>query len=177
MTDTALADESVDLTSCDREPIHVIGAVQPFGFLIAVSPDWIVVRASQNAAAWLGHGEGDLLGLPLAEIIDGEAIHLIRGHLQTLRGPDAVDRIFGAVLQPGGAPFDVTLHVSGGSIVIEAERSESEHLSAGNLVRSMVGRLQQTIGFDPFCREAVRQMENRLMLKIRKILEERMQPR
>ena len=39
----------VDLTSCDREPIHILGAVQPFGFLLGVSSDWIVVRASANA--------------------------------------------------------------------------------------------------------------------------------
>ncbi len=108
-----------------------------------------MTRASANAARWLGQGDGDLLGLPLSEIIDGEAIHLIRGHLQTLRGPDAVDRIFAAPLQTGGAPFDITLHISDGSIVIEAEPSEPEHLSAGNLVRTMVGRLQQTIASIP----------------------------
>ena len=45
---------TVDLTSCDREPIHVLGAVQPFGFLLAVSPDWIVVRARRlPERAWL----------------------------------------------------------------------------------------------------------------------------
>jgi light-regulated signal transduction histidine kinase (bacteriophytochrome)/CheY-like chemotaxis protein len=158
MTDHKDRAEAVDLTSCDREPIHILGAVQPFGFLIAVSSDWIVVRASENAARWLGHADSDLLGLPLSDLMDIETIHLIRGHLQSLRGPDAIDRIFGTALQPGGAPFDIALHLSGGSIVIEAEPSVFEHLNAGNLVRSMVGRLQQTVGFDPFCREAVRQM-------------------
>ncbi|MGO8506741.1 hypothetical protein AB9F35_36200, partial [Rhizobium leguminosarum] len=34
--------EPVDLTNCDREPIHQLGSVQPFGFLMAVSSDWIV---------------------------------------------------------------------------------------------------------------------------------------
>ena len=158
MSEPSARTRPLDLTSCDREPIHILGAVQPFGFLIAVSPDWIVVRASENAARWLGQGDADLLGLPLADLIDGEAIHLIRGHLQALRGPDAIDRIFGTVLQPGGAPFDIALHISDGIIVMEAEPSVSEHLNAGNLVRSMVGRLQQTVGFEPFCREAVRQM-------------------
>lgn len=149
---------SVDLTSCDREPIHVLGAVQPFGFLLAVSPDWIVVRASANATEWLGRPAEDLLGLPLDTLADREAIHLLRGHLQTLRGPDAVDRIFGVRLVPGGPAFDVALHLSGGTIVIEAEPSATEHLSAGNLVRNMVSRLQQTAEFEPLCREAARQM-------------------
>ncbi|GJD96395.1 HWE histidine kinase domain-containing protein [Methylobacterium iners] len=160
MTQTTVghATASVDLSSCDREPIHILGAVQPFGFLLAVSPDWIVTRASVNAPSWLGRQVDEMLGLPLDKLLDGEAIHILRGHLQTLRGPDAVDRVFGVHLLEGQASFDVALHLSGGSIVIEAEPSAPEHLSAGNLVRSMVSRLQQTVGFEPFCREAARQM-------------------
>ncbi|MCJ2125165.1 HWE histidine kinase domain-containing protein [Methylobacterium sp. J-077] len=149
---------SIDLSSCDREPIHILGAVQPFGFLLAVSPDWIVARASANAPDWLGQPVDAMLGLPLDQLMDGEAIHVLRGHLQTLRGPDAVDRVFGVRLLPDKPLFDVALHLSGGSIVIEAEPSAPEHLSAGNLVRSMVTRLQQTAGFEPLCREAARQM-------------------
>ncbi|WP_412759893.1 HWE histidine kinase domain-containing protein [Methylobacterium litchii] len=150
--------QTIDLTTCDREPIHVLGATQPFGFLLAVSADWIVTRASANVADQIGHAAEDLLGLPLAAILDGEAIHLLRGHLQTLRGPDAFDRVFGVNLIPGRPPFDVALHLSGGSIVIEAEPCATEHLSAGNLVRSMVARLQHTADFEPLCREAARQM-------------------
>ncbi|GJD76808.1 signal transduction histidine kinase [Methylobacterium gregans] len=149
---------AIDLTSCDREPIHILGAVQAFGFLLAVSPDWIVTRASANAPDWLGRPVADLLGLPLDAVLDGEAIHLLRGHLQTLRGPDAVDRVFAVRLLPDRPPFDVALHLSGSAIVIEAEPSAPEHLNAGNLVRNMVTRLQQTVDFDPLCREAARQM-------------------
>lgn len=149
---------ALDLTSCDREPIHILGAVQAFGFLLAVSADWIVTRASANAPDWLGRPVEDLLGLPLDAVLDGEAIHLLRGQLQTLRGPDAVDRVFAVRLRPDRPPFDVALHRSGGAIVIEAEPSAPEHLNAGNLVRNMVTRLQQTVDFDPLCCEAARQM-------------------
>lgn len=31
---------SVDLTNCDREPIHIPGAIQPIGFLVALTADW-----------------------------------------------------------------------------------------------------------------------------------------
>ncbi|AWN50372.1 HWE histidine kinase domain-containing protein [Methylobacterium sp. 17Sr1-1] len=148
----------VDLSSCDREPIHILGSVQQFGFLVGVSADWIVTRASDNVATWLGLTAEGILGLPLDSVLDREAIHAIRGQLQTLRSPDAVDRMFGLQLLPGGAQFDVALHMSGTTIVIEAEPSATEHLSAGNLVRGMVTRLQQTVGFAPLCREAARQM-------------------
>lgn len=39
-----LSAEKVDLTNCDREPIHVIGHVQPYGALLAVSADRIRVE-------------------------------------------------------------------------------------------------------------------------------------
>ncbi|MER2266256.1 HWE histidine kinase domain-containing protein [Methylobacterium oxalidis] len=158
MTQTDQPPAPVDLTSCDREPIHILNAVQPFGFLLAVSPDWIVTRVSDNAVGWLGRSVDDLLGLPLDALVDIEAIHRLRGHLQTLRGPDAVDRVFAVHLLPDKPPFDVALHLSGSAIVIEAEPSAPEHLSAGNLVRNMVARLQQTAGYDPLCREAARQL-------------------
>jgi light-regulated signal transduction histidine kinase (bacteriophytochrome) len=38
----------VDLTNCDREPIHVPSSVQPFGFLPALLSDFTVCNASEN---------------------------------------------------------------------------------------------------------------------------------
>ncbi|MGY4298027.1 light-regulated signal transduction histidine kinase (bacteriophytochrome) [Bradyrhizobium sp. i1.4.4] len=32
--------EAVNLTNCDREPIHIPGSVQPFGFLLTVLSDF-----------------------------------------------------------------------------------------------------------------------------------------
>ena len=58
------ASRTVDLSNCDREPIHLIAAVQPFGFLLAVSgSDWLVTRASGNVSYWLQCEPSDLLGL------------------------------------------------------------------------------------------------------------------
>jgi light-regulated signal transduction histidine kinase (bacteriophytochrome) len=53
---------AVDLTNCDREPIHLLGSVQPFGFLLAVSSTtWCVTRTSRNVVEWLGVETADLL--------------------------------------------------------------------------------------------------------------------
>ena len=53
----------VNLTNCELEPIHIIGAVQPHGLLLTLREgDGVVVQASRNAPA--------LLGLPLALLID-----------------------------------------------------------------------------------------------------------
>ncbi|MGO7208055.1 hypothetical protein ACCT30_44450, partial [Rhizobium ruizarguesonis] len=76
--------EPVDLTNCDREPIHQLGSVQPFGFLLAVSSDWIVTRASANLAEFLGVAQADALGRPVISLITPEALHAIRNKLTTL---------------------------------------------------------------------------------------------
>ena len=42
----------VDLSTCDREPIHLIGAVQPHGALVALSEETLLIEyASQNTNA------------------------------------------------------------------------------------------------------------------------------
>jgi light-regulated signal transduction histidine kinase (bacteriophytochrome) len=92
---------AVDLSNCDREPIHILGIIQPFGFLVAVTPDWMVARVSQNLADFTGTSAQDALGQPLSFLFEREAIHTIRNRLTTLRGPDAVERIFSVPLLAG----------------------------------------------------------------------------
>ena len=46
--------EEVNLTNCDREPIHIPGSVQPFGFLLAVLRDFTIGMASDNVGGLLG---------------------------------------------------------------------------------------------------------------------------
>ncbi|WP_347400389.1 hypothetical protein [Sphingomonas paeninsulae] len=60
---------SVDLTNCDREPIHVPGNIQSFGYLIAVSSDWLISRVSANIANLMGKSPDDVLGLPLLDFL------------------------------------------------------------------------------------------------------------
>ncbi|MBP2299413.1 HWE histidine kinase domain-containing protein [Azospirillum picis] len=150
---------SVDLTDCDREPIHQLGLIQPTGFLVAVTADWIILHASANVGRWLGAEPEELLGTPLSRVITPEALHTIRGRLQIAHINGSVERAFGVHLSDTAAVCDVAVHLSGSTIVIEAEPSEGEGpQDSGSLLRSMIARIQNTRGFDAFCREAARQM-------------------
>lgn len=148
----------VDLTNCEREPIHVLGNIQPFGFLVAVSADWLVSRTSANTAQFIGIAPGDLLGRPLADIFTGKALQAIRSRITLLRGPDAVERLFGLALVEGGAIFDVALHFSGDQIVIEAEPAAEEEMEASAMVRAMIARLSQSDNMSAYLREGARQV-------------------
>ncbi len=149
----------VNLTNCDREPIHVLGSVQPFGFLLAVNSDWVIVHASTSTLRYLGLAPADVLGRPLTQVMSGRAIHDIRGRLQVLRGADAVERMFGLPLVDGGEDFDLALHYSGRLLIIEGEPSLADALiEAASAVRSMTTRVVARPGFEDFCHEAARQV-------------------
>jgi light-regulated signal transduction histidine kinase (bacteriophytochrome) len=55
----------VDLTTCDREPIHIPGAIQPHGALIALDADHRVRMVSANCADLLGVPADEALGRPI----------------------------------------------------------------------------------------------------------------
>ncbi len=56
----------VDLSNCEREPIHIPGSIQPHGVLIVASlPDRIVRYASANSEPLLGMSAASILGRPL----------------------------------------------------------------------------------------------------------------
>jgi light-regulated signal transduction histidine kinase (bacteriophytochrome) len=150
----------VDLANCDREPIHLIGAVQPFGFLIAVSgAEWTVTRVSSNVSQWLGREPNTLLGLPIHQVFTENAIHAIRGHLQSAIMSDGVARAFGLTLTESGRLFDIAVHINGDSVVIECEPPIDEPaFNASAVVRGMVTRLRRITDERAFYHIAAREM-------------------
>ncbi|MBY3342332.1 HWE histidine kinase domain-containing protein [Rhizobium laguerreae] len=150
--------EPVDLTNCDREPIHQLGSVQPFGFLLAISSDWIVMHASANLVEFLGVAQSDAIGRPVVSLITSEALHAIRNKLTTLRGPDIVERIFGIALMFDHNKFDIALHLNEGQVIIEGERCQDDRRDVASLsMRSMISRLDHTETLEAFFREGARQ--------------------
>ena len=149
---------SVDLTNCDREPIHILGAIQPIGFLLALTSDWIVARASANVGTFMGHAPEALIGRPLAEMLPPKAVHDLRNRTAMLRGADAVERLFDFDLLGTDKRFDVAVHFSGGQVVIEAEPASGEHGDATGMVRSMITRLDLSADMPAFFREGARQV-------------------
>ncbi len=71
-----------DLTACDREPIHIPGAIQPHGvLLIADAESGMVVGGAGDCATllgrdWTGATVGALLGEPVANALRADAIRL-----------------------------------------------------------------------------------------------------
>ncbi len=156
-------DEPIDLTNCDREPIHVPGRIQSFGALLAFTPDWLVVRASENVSAVLGLSFDDLAGREAQDIFPAKTIHDLRGRLAMMGHADAVERMFSVDLLGDGRIFDVALHLSGQAIVVEMEVADGKDSSDyTSYIRPMIERIRrgaQDGGVEALCRIAARQVK------------------
>lgn len=109
----------VDLTTCDREPIHILGRVQSYGALIAVSSDWMIQHVSENIVSFLGTEATELVGTPLDTVLPAAAMSRIRA--KVLDGRESVNRLFGIRLLDPATLYDVSIHRSGRHLVIEFE--------------------------------------------------------
>lgn len=59
----------VDLTNCDKEPIHIPGKIQSHGFLLAIKPHNLLVQyASANAQEFLGKSI-KILSSPIQDVL------------------------------------------------------------------------------------------------------------
>jgi light-regulated signal transduction histidine kinase (bacteriophytochrome)/CheY-like chemotaxis protein len=156
-----VADFNVDLTNCDREPIHLLGAIQPAGYLIAVSRDWLIARVSQNIRCLLGFDPEDLIGSPLADYVPAELLHDLRNRLSYLSDPNMVERLFGRQIGTSGQPYDIAIHYSGNQIIIEAEPGAPGDEGSVS-VRAMMSRLNRARDLPAFYREGARQLRSLL---------------
>ncbi|MFC2952794.1 HWE histidine kinase domain-containing protein [Marinicaulis aureus] len=131
-------DFQVDLTNCDREPIHQLGAIQQFGFLLAVSPDWIVTHASRNIQDFLGVAFDVAIGTALSSLLTDKAIHQIRNSLGDLKTPDSVQRLRAIKLSDKAGDYDVAVHRSGeNTVIIEAEPADDSAAHRIAQIRAM----------------------------------------
>ncbi len=105
------ARQHIDLTSCDREPIHVPGSVQPHGFLLGLDTDGRVAVASRSASRYLDLLLPALLGEPLESALGSaadEIAALLRAEPLT-----TATRLLGTFALPEAGLFDVVAY--GGS--------------------------------------------------------------
>lgn len=152
-------DQPIDLTSCDREPIHVPGRVQPHGVLLVLAePDLRIMQASTSTAQYLGRAAESLLGQPLAALLGDEYVQYLRNTLDI----ETIDQnplyIWTSQLGAGGQHFDGLIHRHNGALILELEPSHTASAPRSDfyrMVKTVVARLQGAPSFDAFCNTAV----------------------
>ena len=108
-TDLLPTGTPVDLSNCEREPIHVPSSIQPRGVLLAVSePDLVVVQVSENLADLVGVDPSDALGRRLSDVLGVGAAGAVA------RSASA----FGDLRERN--PVELTLDVGGSPVPVDA---------------------------------------------------------
>ncbi|WP_375289126.1 HWE histidine kinase domain-containing protein [Qipengyuania sp.] len=156
-------DRSVDLSNCDREPIHKLGAIQDFGALIAVTSDWMVAHRSANTAQILSGGEQVEVGIPLDRVFDSEAMKVLRRATSLLVGDDDVERLFAIDLLGGREKFDCSLHATGDLVVLEIEPSSHEGFDRQlRMIQPIMRQLEPVDDLEELCRIAADRLKDML---------------
>ena len=113
---------SVDLTNCDREPIHIPGTIQAHGALIACDVGLgRITRYSFNAHEQLGFSPDTvLIGGDVEEFFGREVTHALRNELANASLTRRPSLLFG--LDVRGRLLDVSVHRSGNEVILEFEK-------------------------------------------------------
>lgn len=148
------------LSECDREPIHVPGQIQTFGYLFACcEKNWTVSHVSANAA--LGAPPASLLGKTAKDVLGIEVFHELRNALSTSSGPGLPGRVYELEMAHGGR-WNVSAHAFNGHVIFECEPAPRAP-KAGTLlfvIRSLLARMQQAHSINDICQIAVRQLRS-----------------
>lgn len=112
---TTGVEPALDLTACDREPIHVPGAIQPHGLLLIADP--ATLRVVAGAGALEERLAPDWLGRSLSDLLEQDVPALLA---RTVAGPGGT-----TLAEPVGA-YDVAFHRTGQWLIAELEPREEE---------------------------------------------------
>ncbi|MBO3761270.1 HWE histidine kinase domain-containing protein [Ciceribacter sp. L1K22] len=145
-----LPPQAVNLTNCDREPIHIPGSIQSHGCLLACDAVAArVLRHSANAAEMLGFS-GNMIGANLNDVVGSQASHDLRNALAA--APQASrPALLQRVLLENGKFFDVSLHRHAGHAIIEFEACDEVFVPL-HLARELIGRIRQVSRTDQLLR-------------------------
>ncbi|WP_145725952.1 SpoIIE family protein phosphatase [Nocardioides sp. J9] len=164
--------QTADLTTCDTEPIHIPGAIQPHGCLLAVDhATGLVVTASENVADLLGVSAADALGQDLRALLGSELTVEAMARAEQEGHEPLVAQVRPAPADPDGLgslrgrEVDVAVHLSADRVVVELEpladrrgltyssaRAAMARLVAAGTVSELAARLAEEVravtGFD-----------------------------
>ena len=118
---------------------------QAAGFLIQMSLDWIICRASENIDDFIGESHVTLIEEPLSRFVQAQALHDLRNLFSRLSGSTGIARAYRVRLTDDRPRFDITFQVSEGRVLLEAAPSPERGVgialgSVGGLIDSLGGR-------------------------------------
>jgi light-regulated signal transduction histidine kinase (bacteriophytochrome) len=150
-----------DLHVCAREPIHLCGEIQPFGFvIIALLPDWVVAHASANVEESLGLAPDAVVGESLQTLLGHDVVHAIGNAVNAGSGQAQVQRLFCLRMPHSERYYDIAVHARGTKVFIEFEPCLTEKPAQDQLasVQGMIARLSGAESMEDFYQRIAHQV-------------------
>ncbi|HSF76702.1 MAG TPA: bacteriophytochrome (light-regulated signal transduction histidine kinase), partial [Microcoleus sp.] len=155
--------EEVDLTNCDREPIHLSGHIQPHGVLLVVrEPELEILQVSENTQDLLGVEPQSAIGRNLSLFFNRVQLKKLKLCLcnENLK---TVNPIKLSVINKGKyLEFDCILHRVEEVLMVELELATSpENLSVFSFyhsVRATVSKIQSAKNLNDLCQLTVEEV-------------------
>ncbi|MGE0813976.1 MAG: ATP-binding protein [Vicinamibacterales bacterium] len=154
-----VAREPLTLANCDREPIHIPGAIQGHGLLAACQDDFVVTQVSANVESFLGLTPAAALGTDVRSWLTAPS-----GDLLTQARAQGFPRDLNpmGVVAAGGRRYDALIHrQADGPVVVEFEPADHQFAGWDPRVRRSVRRFQLATGIDALldlCAHEVREL-------------------
>ena len=159
-TDTTLP----TLTNCDREPIHIPGAILPHGALLVIDAiELTVLQAAGDVAGLLGVPLERLLGTSLLTIFRPDQVDLLRtlnAGSELVKPRHLLDPLMRTTPD---RPLDASLHRSQGSLVLEFEAADlTDRFAADPLagVHEMVDGMEASATLQDLCQLAAERVRH-----------------
>jgi len=152
----------VDLSTCDREPIHVPGSIQPHGALLVVNrADLVIVQYAGNTKLLLGIDPGRALGCALPDLFEAPMLASLIEHVRAPTPGTELIVLVDLSTRSGQLMLTATVHVQGELAIIELEPARASRTASGNplaQVKTMLAALQSTSTVEACCHAAAQQV-------------------
>lgn len=155
--------DTLDLSNCDKEPIHIPGSIQPHGLLFVLQePELTIIQISNNTAQILGHEPEELLNTRLHDLLDLQQLNAIQECL--LKDFESVNPLKIVLHQQGkNLIFDGIVHRFDGALILELEPSQTQEnvsfFGFYHLVKGAISKIQAASTTEEMCRVAVQQVQ------------------
>jgi light-regulated signal transduction histidine kinase (bacteriophytochrome) len=148
----------IDLTNCDREPIHIPGSIQPHGAMIVLNDHGLVSFISENIDQFLGETNREYVGAELADLVGSTVAHDIANAVARTGSGNIAGVVLKANLPGGRHTADITAHRYEGRTFLELERPASPEDTevALHLTQSLVRRVDGYREFDTLFKAVAR---------------------
>ncbi|WP_439546014.1 HWE histidine kinase domain-containing protein [Sandarakinorhabdus sp.] len=155
---------AIDTTNCDREAIHIPGAILPHGAMLAVNPATLLIeQLAGDTAGLLGRDAAALAGAHLSALFSAAQINRLQLSMQNYslsRPRHLLDPMMRVMAE---RPIDASVHLSGDVLVIEVEDADLANRHAVDplaCVQDMIDGLGDTPDLQACCQFAAERVRS-----------------